>query len=65
MKSERSSSPALEGLGIGKAGPFEMPICHLNSLNKSINFQVASTWTKITACDGYAMVRNRKEPENR
>jgi len=29
-----------------------------------LGFQVANTWTKITARDGYAMVRNGKEPEN-
>ena len=27
-----------------------------------IDFQVANTWTKITARDGYAMVTNGKEP---
>jgi hypothetical protein len=31
---------------------------------KSIHFQVANTWTKITARYGYAMVRNGKELEN-
>ena len=29
-----------------------------------IDFQVANTWTKITARHGYAMVRNGKKPEN-
>ena len=29
-----------------------------------LNFQVANTWTKITARYGYVMVRNGKEPEN-
>jgi hypothetical protein len=28
------------------------------------DFQVANTWTKITAPCGYAMVTNVKEPEN-
>jgi len=40
-----------------------MPIWHLKTL-KTINFQVANTWPKITALDIYAMVRNGKEPEN-
>jgi len=42
---------------------FEMTNCNLKErLNDK--YQVANTWTKITARYGYAMVRNGKEPEN-
>jgi hypothetical protein len=31
---------------------------------KNLGLQLANTWPKITARDGYASVRNVKEPEN-
>jgi hypothetical protein len=47
----------------GKAAPIEMPIWHLRT-SVAMNFQVANTWTKITARDVYATVTKRKELEN-
>ncbi|SRR5258705_7674282 len=45
---------------------FEMPIWHLKQSPPfgEVDFPVANTWPKITAREGYAMVRNGKEPKN-